>query len=270
MKYEYKPTPTKHSLLDKEQEHDLIRKAQAGDKSAADSLIQHNQRLIHTVAIRLKGYGVPVEDLVQQGNIGIYDAINRFDLTRGDCRFSTVAVNYIKNPMLQYIFANRRIYGIPLGGSACKLFFNMRKYVNSPGEMTNAKIEAMQQELNVPRGTIVIIGDYLFGSDVPLTAPDNFNEGEENFGYNIETLVDDGEGPMDLLISEEQADYANEVTSRCMSVLTPMELDIIKSRVIADKKEQLATIGERYGKSGERIRQIQAAAIEKMRKCIKA
>jgi len=242
-----------HALHD---EHDL---------GAAQTLVLSNLRFVVHIARGYMGYGLQLSDLIQEGNIGLMKAVKRFDPNVG-VRLISFAVHWVKAEIHEYILKNWRIVKIATTKAQRKLFFNLRKSKNHLGWMTQAEVEALAKELKVKPEEVLQMEARLGGADVSFNAsPD---DGEES-SYMPEDYLAASDDPSSELEREDWSERRETRMHNALEKLDNRSRDILQRRWLSDgNKAGLQELGDEYGVSAERIRQIESAAMKKLRKAI--
>lgn len=253
-------------LLERDHEIDLARRwRDEKDASALHEIIEAHIRLVVRIASKFKGYGMPIGDLIQEGNTGLLEAANRFDPDR-NVRFSTYATWWILAAMQEYIVRNSSIVRIGTTPAQKSLFFNLRKLRarltdNSGARMTDEQRRTIAAELGVPLAAVERMESHLSRPDQSLNATIGDSDADEF----MDLLADDSPTPEaivgELVDGETRAQWLKEA----MEHLTPRERDVITQRFLTDDKTTLAEIGETFGVTKERIRQIEGKALSKLR-----
>ncbi|HEX7381132.1 MAG TPA: RNA polymerase sigma factor RpoH [Nevskiaceae bacterium] len=253
-------------VLSRQEESELAHRLHDdGDLDAAQHLVLSNLRFVVHIARGYQGYGLPMADLIQEGNIGLMKAIKRFDPEVG-VRLISFAVHWIKAEIHEYILANWRIVKIATTKAQRKLFFNLRRAKARLGWMNNEEVGAVAADLKVRPEDVLQMESRLSGRDVSFSA----GPADGDDAYMPEDyLAADGD-PSEAL---EASDWDAQVEQRMRSALTTLDdrsRDIVQRRWLAadGSKMGLQELGSEYGVSAERIRQIEAAAIKKMRKAM--
>ena len=251
-------------MLTPERELELGRRLKEhNDLAAASGLVMSHLRLVVSVARNYMGYGLPQADLVQEGNIGLMKAVKRFDPERG-VRLASFAIHWIKAEIHEYILRNWRMVKIATTKAQRKLFFNLRSMKASSAALTPGEITQVAQTLNVKESDVIEMEQRLQGGDVPLEpAPD---DGEEVMGP-IAYLTDASEGPAELFEREQTEAVKGEGLARALERLDERSRRIIRARWLAEKNAKtLHELAQELGISAERVRQIEAKALQKMKK----
>ncbi|MEC7488568.1 MAG: RNA polymerase factor sigma-32 [Pseudomonadota bacterium] len=253
-------------MLERQHEADLARRWRNDrDEKALHKIIEAHIRLVVRVASRFKGYGLPVADLIQEGNTGLLEAANRFDAER-KIRFSTYATWWVMAAMQEYIVRNSSIVRVGTTPAQKSLFFNLRKLrarlTNNLGaRMTEDERQLIAKELGVPLAAVERMESHFSRPDQSLNATVGESE-KETF---VDLLVDNSPTPEtivgELIDSEKRA----KCVSEALQNLTPREREVITRRFLKDDKVTLAEIGQTFGVTKERIRQIEGKALTKLR-----
>jgi RNA polymerase sigma-32 factor len=259
-------------LLDAETERDLaIAWRDHRDEAALHRLITAYMRLAISIAWKFKGYGASVNDLIQEAGLGLMKAADRFDPDRG-VRFSTYAVWWIRAGMQDFVMRNWSMVRTGSTSSQKSLFFNMRRVrarleaeAASEGmELDSHQLrERIASEIGVALKDVELMEGRLAGSDFSLNALQS--DGDEGREW-IETLEDDGEQASERFEREKDGTRLREWLGDALGTLTEREQKIIAARKLTNPARTLESLGEELGLSKERVRQIEAGALQKMRR----
>lgn len=253
-------------VLEREEEFELARKwREQSDEDSLHKLIEAYARYVLRIAWKFRGYGLPIGDLVQEGNIGLMEAAQRFDPER-NTRFSTYAGWWIMAAIQDYVLRNTSIVRVATTPAQRRLFFNLRRVraamaTGADGELTDQDREAMAKHLDVRVADISRMEAHLGGADTSLNA----TVGEDGDMTIQDMLADDGPNPEDVAATELDSRTRSAWLREALNSLNERERKIIVQRFLGEDKNTLAEIGENFGVSKERIRQIEAKALEKMR-----
>lgn len=256
-------------VLSERQERDLIHRWYDNhDRDAYDALIGSHLRLVPKMAQKYAGYGVPLADLIGEGNLGLLQSAERFDPTKG-FRFSTYARWWIKAAMLNYVLQTWSLIKIGNGAAKKRLFFNLRRAkqnLQADGDrfLDDKNIDKLAKHFQVSREDLMAMDQRMTANDVSLHQPVPGSEGL-TFGDVIADTAMDAE---ELLAGEDEQNKNVEVLNDALSRLDGREKDIVKQRYLTDEPSTLATIADAYGLTAERVRQIEAKAIGKLRRYI--
>ncbi len=256
-------------MLEREYEVALARRwRDEEDADALHEIIEAHIRLVVRIASKFKGYGLPIGDLIQEGNRGLLEAANRFDPDR-NVRYSTYATWWILAAMQEYIVRNSSIVRIGTTPAQKSLFFNLRKLRakltdNLAARMTEEERELIASELRVPLAAVERMESHFSRPDQSLNA----TVGESDSNEFVDLLSDDSPTPEaivgDLIDSETRGKWIADA----MEHLTQREREVITRRFLKDDKITLAEIGETFGVTKERIRQIEGKALSKLREAL--
>jgi len=254
-------------LLDREHEYDLARRWRYdGDKDALDELITAYIRFAVRIASGFRGYGLPLGDLVQEGNVGLMQAAERFD-PEHKVRFSTYASWWIMASIQDFVLRNSSIVRVATTPSQRRLFFNLRRararYATGPnGTMVAGDRARVAAALNVKQAEVERMETHLSVPDISLNA----TIGSENSDEELQNmLVDKRPLPADTVTMSRDAQTRSRWLHAALDTLNPREVRIIASRFLEEDKRTLADIGHEMGVSKERIRQLEAKALTKLR-----
>jgi RNA polymerase sigma-32 factor len=233
------------------------------DLGAARELVMAHLRFVVHVARGYQGYGLGMGDLIQEGNIGLMKAVKRFDPTQG-VRLVSFAVHWIRAEMHEFILKNWRIVKVATTKAQRKLFFNLRKSKKRLGWMNDAEVSAIAADLKVSKREVLEMESRLSGRDIGFDAP---NEADDDAPPSPAMyLIDSSDDPS---LAYERADHEDnqlELLRDGLGELDARSRDIIKRRWLDDdNKTTLQELADEYGVSAERIRQIEANALKKMR-----
>jgi RNA polymerase sigma-32 factor len=250
-------------VLSHDEEQALARRFnEENDLNSAKKLVMSHLRFVVHVARGYSGYGLQLGDLIQEGNIGLMKAVKRFDPDQG-VRLVSFAVHWIRAEMHEFILRNWRIVKVATTKAQRKLFFNLRKSKKRLGWMNAEEVRLVAHDLGVPEATVREMESRLSGRDIGFEAPadadDDAKPAPEAF------LVDDGADPYDNVSDADQADNQMETLSTALAKLDDRSRDIIQRRWLNEEKATLQDLADEYGVSAERIRQVEANAMKKMR-----
>lgn len=252
-------------MLTQDEEQELAEQLRRdNDLEAAKRLVLSHLRFVVHVARGYQGYGLPLGDLVQEGNIGLMKAVKRFDPTLG-VRLVSFAVHWIRAEMHEFILRNWRIVKVATTKAQRKLFFNLRKSKKRLGWLTHDEAQTVAKELGVPLATVLEMESRLSGRDVGFDAPADSND-DDAPPAPVAYLVDHRADPYESLASSDHEESQLESLREGMSRLDQRSRDIVTRRWLKDgEKATLQELADEYGVSAERIRQIEANAMKKMR-----
>ena len=252
-------------VLTSEEEQSLARRFHEDeDLDAARELVHSHLRFVVHVARGYNGYGLPLGDLIQEGNIGLMKAVKRFDPDQG-VRLVSFAVHWIRAEMHEFILKNWRIVKVATTKAQRKLFFNLRKSKKRLGWLNAAEVSAVAKDLNVSEREVLEMESRLSGRDIGFDAP--ANEDEERAPPSPAAYLRTAEeDPSQLYEREDEEDNQLALLREGLSNLDERSRDIVKRRWIdGDGKITLQELADEYGVSAERIRQVEANALKKMK-----
>ena len=250
-------------VLSMEEEQNLSRRfAYESDLAAARQLVMAHLRFVVHVARGYNGYGLQLGDLIQEGNIGLMKAVKRFDPTQG-VRLVSFAVHWIRAEMHEFILRNWRIVKVATTKAQRKLFFNLRKSKKRLGWMNDKEVQVVAKDLGVPAAVVREMESRLNGKDVAFDAPAD-NE-EDARPSPIAYLIDHNADPSDTLEIENQEESDHDALHQGLARLDARSRDIIQRRWLNEDKATLQDLADEYGVSAERVRQVEANAMKKMR-----
>jgi RNA polymerase sigma-32 factor len=263
----YMNAVNKMPVLNAEQERALAtRFREEQDVGAARELVLAHLRDVVKVARGFMGYGLPLTDLIQEGNIGLMKAVKRYDPEHG-VRLVSYAVHWIKAEIYDYVLKNWRIVKVATTKAQRKLFFNLRKSKKKLGWMSNDDVTALSNNLNVDVKTVREMESRLSGSDISFDMPadtddDNFSASPEQY------LSSETSDPAYIVAQREYTSQRNASLSLAIKELDQRSRDIVTRRWLSDDKPTLHDLADEYGVSAERIRQIEKRAMERMKDVI--
>jgi len=260
----------KFPMLEAEQERQLAEKwRDEGDEDAAHMLVNSHLRLVAKIAMGYRGYGLPVAELIAEGNIGMMQAINRFDPEKG-FRLSTYAMWWIRSSIQEYILHSWSLVKMGTTAAQKKLFFNLRKLKNKlqaieDGDLHPEHVTEISSRLHVSENEVVNMNRRMSGTDRSLNAPLR----EEGEGEWVDWLEDDTQNQESFLAERQELDHRRELLVDAMKKLSGREAHILTQRRLIDAPMTLEDLSSQYGISRERIRQIEVRAFEKVQKSVK-
>lgn len=251
-------------VLTREEELELARGLRNDeDLDAARQLVLSHLRFVVHIARGYSGYGLPVGDLIQEGNVGLMKAVKRFDPDVG-VRLVSFAVHWIRAEIHEYVLRNWRLVKIATTKSQRKLFFNLRKLKKNLGWLNDAETKAIARDLGVTTAEVTDMEQRLSSRDLSFDpAPD---ADDEDGAYSPSAYLQHPESDPSVAVEREQWDEDTaERLSQAMETLDDRSQHILRSRWMQDEKSTLHELADKYGVSAERIRQIEANAIKKLR-----
>lgn len=253
--------------LSREEEHRLAVRWRAGDQQALHQIAAAHMRLVVSIASRFRHFGLSMSDLTQEGHVGLLEAAARFEPER-QVRFSTYASWWIRASIQDYVLRN---WSIVRGGTSSaqkSLFFNLRRLrarlTKGPEPLDGARLhESIAIAIGVSRDDVALMDSRLAGPDLSLNAP--VSEGE-NGGADRQDFIASGEPLPDEIVAEDiDRERRTHWLNHALAALNERELRIVSERRLTDEGATLEALGEKLGISKERVRQIEARALEKLR-----
>ncbi len=257
----------KFPMLTAEEEYMLAKRyKEHGDSDAAHKLVTSHLRLVAKIAMGYRGYGLPVTDLISEGNVGIMQAVKKFDPEKG-FRLATYAMWWIRAQIQEYVLHSWSLVKIGTTAAQKKLFFNLRKIKNQltsieSGNLSPENVREIAARLDVKEGEVIDMENRLFTSDQSL----NVKLGEEH-DTEWQDLIEDKQETHDRVIeNKDELDYRRNLFSKAFEVLNEREKEIIKLRKLSENPLKLEDLSKKYKISRERVRQIEEKALEKLQK----
>ncbi|MDO4643583.1 MAG: RNA polymerase sigma factor RpoH [Cardiobacteriaceae bacterium] len=253
--------------LDAESERKLaIALQETNDINAAQTLIIHHLKFVVHIARGFIGYGLPLDDLIQEGNIGLMKAVKRFEPQRG-VRLVSFAVHWIKSEIHEYVIRNWRMVKIATTKAQRKLFFNLRSMKKSIGWLNEEEARVIADELNVTTKDVFEMESRIHGQDIAFELGDNDDE-NDHFSP-AQWLADSSIDPAESVAHTEHEDLMQNKLAEGLQTLDPRSRAIVEARWLNEgDKATLQTLASEYNVSAERIRQIEQQAMIQLRKHI--
>jgi RNA polymerase sigma-32 factor len=261
----------KFPMLEADEEFMLAKRwREHGDTEATHRLVTSHLRLVAKIAMGYRGYGLPLSELISEGNVGMMQAVNRFDPDRG-FRLSTYAMWWIRAAIQEYILHSWSLVKMGTTTAQKKLFFNLRKVksqmkVIEEGELPPDKVKEIAKQLDVPEQDVIQMNRRLASPDHSLNAPLR----EEGEGEWHNWLVDDADNQEVRLADNEELQRRQKLLGEAMRSLNERERHILAERRLRDEPTTLKDLSQKHGVSRERVRQIEVRAFEKLQKSMKA
>jgi RNA polymerase sigma-32 factor len=251
------------SVLDKAEEQRLARRLiEHEDLDAARQLVVSQLRFVVHIARGYSGYGLPLADLIQEGNIGLMKAVKRFDPDVG-VRLVSFAVHWIKAEIHEFVIKNWKLVKVATTKAQRKLFFNLRKAKRNFGWLTKDETEAVANDLGVSEREVTEMEQRLYSHDVAFDPTPNEDEDKP---YSPAFYLPNPEvGPADSLEADDWGSQAGDALAAALENLDDRSREILQSRWLTEDKVTLHDLADKYGVSAERIRQIENNAIKKLR-----
>jgi len=262
----YIQTVNRYPMLSLEEEQAYARAwHEREDVEAARQLVLSHLRVVVSVARHYLGYGLPQADLIQEGNIGLMKAVKRFDPDRG-VRLVSFALHWIRAEIHEYVLRNWRLVKVATTKAQRKLFFNLRSLKHSLETLSLKEADAVAKELNVTRGDVLEMETRMSGRDISIDP--TIEDGEESYSP-VAYLASPDENPAQLLEREQTEQHLHTGLAKALENLDPRSRRIIEARWLTEEASStLHDLAAEYGVSAERIRQIEARALQKMREQI--
>jgi len=260
----YMAAVSRAPVLSREDEVALAtRYRQEVDLEAARQLVLAHLRFVVHIARGYSGYGLPVSDLIQEGNIGLMKAVKRFDPTMG-VRLVSFAVHWIRAEIHDYVIRNWRLVKVATTKAQRKLFFNLRKSKKSLGWLSAQETQAIAQDLGVSAAEVTQMEQRLSAKDLTFDpAPES--EDETDAFSPVAYLAAHNADPAQVLEAAEWEDHSQQQLSAALTVLDARSRDIVKRRWLSEHKPTLHDLAAEYQVSAERIRQIETQALNKLK-----
>ena len=257
----------KFPMLDAEEEHMLAKSwKDRGNLKAAHKLVTSHLRLVAKIAMGYRGYGLPVNELISEGNIGLMQAVKKFDHERG-FRLATYAMWWIKAAIQEYVLKSWSLVKMGTTTAQKKLFFNLKKIKNQiapnqEGDLKDEHVNEISKKLNVESYEVVNMNRRLMGHEKSLNDPIKAGETDEWQDWLVDDHLD-----QELIMSQKQEfDDKKELLYEAMTVLSSREKEILEARRLSENPKTLEELSQKYKISRERIRQIESKAFEKLQK----
>ncbi|MFV2059165.1 MAG: RNA polymerase sigma factor RpoH [Gammaproteobacteria bacterium] len=252
-------------VLTREEETALaIRLHDSNDLEAAQQLVISNLRFVAHIARSYSGYGLAIADLIQEGNIGLMKAVKRFDHTK-NVRLVSFAVHWIRAEMHEFILKNWRIVKVATTKAQRKLFFNLRKSKHKLAWFTDEEVTSVAKDLGVTKKDVLEMESRLTGSDIEFDLKDS--DDDEHFAPAA-YLEDMRHEPSQLIEKHMTTTQNNKQLINAIKTLDDRSKSIIQRRWLADEKTTLQSLANEYNISAERVRQLENAAMKKLRLAI--
>jgi RNA polymerase sigma-32 factor len=260
----------KFPMLEPQEEYMLAKRyAEHADRQAAHRLVTSHLRLVAKIAMGYRGYGLPIGEVVSEGNVGLMQAVKKFDPERG-FRLATYAMWWIKASIQEYILRSWSLVKMGTTANQKRLFFNLRRLKGriqaiDDGDLKPEHVAEIATKLKVSEEEVVSMNRRLSG-DASLNAPIKAAEGDS--GQRQDWLVDDHDSQEDVLIEQDELDTRRRMLARAMSVLNDRERRIFEARRLAEDPVPLEDLSAEFDISRERVRQIEVRAFEKVQEAV--
>jgi RNA polymerase sigma-32 factor len=257
----------RYPILEREQEYALAKRwREHGDREAGSQLVTSHLRLAVKIAMGYRGYGLPMAEIISEGNVGLMQALNRFEPER-EVRFSTYAMWWIKASIQDYILRSWSLVKIGTTAAQRKLFFKLRSAkiriaAFETGDLHPEHVAQIATDLEVAPQEVIEMNRRIVG-DKSINAP--IKEDDES-GEWQDRLVDASPSPETIVVEQDEKQHRLQALAAAVEVLSGRERQIFEARHLGDEPETLEELAEKFGVSRERIRQIEVRAFEKVRK----
>ena len=259
----------KFPMLSAEDEYMLAKSwRDRGDLKAAQKLVTSHLRLVAKIAMGYKGYGLPVSELVSEGNIGLMQAVKKFEPEKG-FRLATYAMWWIKASMQEYILRSWSLVKMGTTTAQKKLFFNLKKIKNqisasNTGDLNPKHVDEISKRLNVKKEEVISMNRRMYGKEKSLNDPIKDGDGTEWQDWIVDNTLD-----QEVQLSQNQElDERKKLMEDSMSILNDREKEILTARKLSEEVATLEDLSKKYKISRERIRQIETKAFEKLQKAM--
>ena len=257
----------KFPMLDAEEEYMLAKNwKEHGNLQSAHKLVTSHLRLVAKIAMGYRGYGLPVNELISEGNIGLMQAVKKFDPDKG-FRLATYAMWWIKASIQEYVLRSWSLVKMGTTTAQKKLFFNLKKLKNQiapnqEGDLRKDQVNEISKRLDVNSDEVVNMNRRMMGQEKSLNDPIKSGEADEWQDWLVDDRLD-----QELVVSQKQEyDDKKELLKEAMKILNERESEIINARRLSENPKTLEELSKKYKISRERIRQIETKAFEKLQK----
>ena len=259
----------KFPILTAEEEFMLAKRyKEHGDSSAAHKLVTSHLRLVAKIAMGYRGYGLPVTDLISEGNVGIMQAVKKFDPEKG-FRLATYAMWWIRAQIQEYVLHSWSLVKIGTTAAQKKLFFNLKKLKNQltsidSGNLSPENVREIATRLDVKEAEVIDMNNRLYSGDQSL----NVQVSDQTETEWQDMLVDQNEIQGEILEKKNELSYRKKIFKKALGVLNEREKEIITLRKLREKPLKLKELSSKFNISRERVRQIEEKALEKLQKAV--
>lgn len=259
----------KFPMLSEKDEHDLaVSWLDKNDIKAAQKLVTSHLRLVAKIAMQFKGYGLPLADIISEGNIGLMIAVKKFDPYKG-FRLATYAMWWIKATIQDYVLKSWSIVKMGTSAAHKKLFFNLKKIKNKlfqlhQGQIPANEVELIANELDVSQEDVREMNGRFNNYESSLNTA-AYQDGDVEL---IDTIAEEENNQEMVLLEAQEKHYQQKKFAKAFALLNEREQHVIQERKLKDKPTTLETLSKKYGVSNERIRQIEERAMEKLQKAV--
>ncbi len=256
-------------ILSPEEEYMLAKRwKKRGDLKSAQKLITSHLRLVAKIAMGYRGYGLPVNEIISEGNIGLMQAVKKFEPEKG-FKLATYAMWWIKASIQEYVLRSWSLVKMGTTSAQKKLFFNLKKIKNqlapnNMGDLNPEHVKEISKRLNVKKEEVVSMNRRLLGKEKSLNDPIKDENGEEWLDW----IIDDKTNQEIKLSHQQELAQRKKLMDNSMNILNPREKKILTARKLSDEIATLEDLSKKYKISRERVRQIETKAFEKLQKAI--
>jgi len=260
----------KFPMLSSEEEYMLAKNwKEKGDLKSAQKLVTSHLRLVAKIAMGYRGYGLPVSELISEGNIGLMQAVKKFDQKKG-FRLATYAMWWIKASIQEYVLRSWSLVKMGTTTAQKKLFFNLKKIknqlsINETGDLSPNHVNTISKQLNVKKEEVISMNRRLHGKEKSLNAP--IANDADNSEWQ-DWIVDDKLDQEVKFSQDQELDSRKKLMNDSMSILNQREKEILTARRLSEDPKTLEELSNKYKVSRERIRQIETKAFEKLQKAM--
>ena len=254
-------------MLDAEEEYMLAKNwKERGNLKAAHKLVTSHLRLVAKIAMGYRGYGLPVSELISEGNIGLMQAVKKFDPDKG-FRLATYAMWWIKAAIQEYVLRSWSLVKMGTTTAQKKLFFNLKKIKNQiapgqEGDLKDNQVKEISKRLNVESEEVINMNRRMMGQEKSLNSPIKVGETDEWQDWLVDENLD-----QELFLSQQQEyEDRKELLKNAMNILDERETNILKARRLTENPKTLEELSNKFKISRERVRQIETKAFEKLQK----
>ena len=258
----------KFPMLSLEKEYSLAKAwVEEGCRSSAHKLVTSHLRLAAKIAMGYRGYGLPISEVISEANVGLMQAVKRFDPEKG-FRLATYAIWWIKANIQEYILKSWSLVKMGTTSAQKKLFFNLKKLKNKigafeDGDLLPENVEEIARQLNVPEGDVVAMNRRMIGGDVSLNATIKSDGETEEEWQSL--LADQDEDHVEKFVQSDETRERRTILVKSLTVLNNREKSIILDRRLKEPPLTLEQLSEKHGISRERVRQIENKAIDRLK-----
>lgn len=260
----------KFPILDPAEEYMLAKRwHEHGDVDAAHKMVTSHLRLVAKIAMKYRGYGLPMSDLVSEGNVGLMKAVKKFEPERG-FRLSTYAIWWIKAAITEYILRSWSLVKMGTVAAQKKLFFSLRRLkghldIVDSGELEPEQVRQLATALDVPEGELVEMNRRMAARDASLNAKVSYEDDGIEFQ---DTLIDQQPSPEENVSVRQEMGYRRGLLKKALATLPERDRRIFVERQLSEEPATLEELGQEYGISRERVRQLEARAYSKVQKVV--